>query len=70
MNRIEKEFRQIFQELWFFENLGILTCQQDISISIWAVVLWKFGHLTCQQDISKSIWARGLKFGQMKGDDE
>ena len=24
MSRIEKEFRQIFKELWFFENLGIL----------------------------------------------
>ena len=66
MSRIEKEFRQIFQELWFFENLGILTCQQDISKSIWAMVLWKFGHF----NLSKSIWARDLKLGQMKGDDE
>ena len=25
---------------------------------------------SCQQDISKSIWARGLKLGQLIGDDE
>ena len=25
---------------------------------------------SCQQDISKSIWARGLKLGQVVGDDE
>ena len=25
---------------------------------------------SCQQDISKSIWARGLKLGQLIGDDD
>ena len=25
---------------------------------------------SCQQDILKSIWARGLKLGQLIGDDE
>ena len=25
---------------------------------------------SCQQDISKNIWARGLKLGQLIGDDE
>ena len=41
------------------------------------MALWKFGHFekkirmkSFQQDISKSIWARGLKLGQLIGDDE
>ena len=35
------------------------------------MALWKFGLFKiCQQDISKSIWARGLKLGQLIGDDE
>ena len=34
----------IFSELWSFENVGILNCQQDFSKTIWARGL-KFGHL-------------------------
>ena len=68
MSRIEKEFRQIFQELWFFENLGILIYQQDISKSIWAMVLWKFGHFNLSARYLEKQF--GLKLGQMKGDDE
>ena len=35
------------------------------------MALWKFGLFKiCQQDISKTIWARGLKLGQLIGDDE
>ena len=35
------------------------------------MALWKFGLFKiCQQDILKSIWARGLKLGQLIGDDE
>ena len=33
--------------------------------------LWPFENLgICRQDISKTIWARGLKLGQLIGDDE
>ena len=31
-------------------------------------LIYAFG--TLQQDISKTIWAKGLKFGQLTGDDE
>ena len=48
-DQLLNEFRQIYPELWPFEHLGILNCQQDIS---------------------KAIWARGLKLGQLIGDDE
>ena len=40
------------------------------------MALWKLEHFEkirmkyFQQDISKSIWARGLKLGQLIGDDE
>ena len=30
----------------------------------------KIRMISCQQDISKRIWARGLKLGQLIGDDE
>ena len=30
----------------------------------------KISMKSCQQDISKSIWARGLKLGQLVGDDK
>ena len=44
MGRIEKEFRQIFQELWFFENLVIFNLSARYlqkylsygSLKIWA----------------------------------
>ena len=40
------------------------------------MAFWKFGHFkkigmkSFKQDILKSIWARGLKLGQLVGDDE
>ena len=35
------------------------------------MALWKFGLFKiCRQDISKTIWAKGLKLGQLIGDDE
>ena len=35
------------------------------------MALWKIGLFNiCQQGISKTIWARGLKCGQLLGDDK
>ena len=42
---------------------------QIISLS-GVMPLWKIRMKSCQQNISKSIWARGLKLGQLMGDDE
>ena len=45
MNRIEKEFRQIFQELWFFENLGIFKLSArylEKYLSYGSLKIWAF----------------------------
>ena len=53
MSRKEKEFRQIFQELWFFENLGIFNdkvCWVDyvVRFKIFCQIfpeLWPFAKI-------------------------
>ena len=45
MSRIEKEFRHIFQKLWFFENLGIfnlLARYLEKYLSYGSLKIWAF----------------------------
>ena len=56
---------------WLITQEAVAASRHDWKIVDWDVKpQHKQTNKICQQDISKTIWARGLKLGQLIGDDE
>ena len=75
MHAISYELRMLGFEISYMDSswknsLPVIFFLSQLSPFLELCPFEKISMKSCQQDISKSIWARGLKHGQLIGDDE